>query len=143
MRPTEIDATHDPKLTSFVLSAQEPESDFPLQNLPLGVFRRGAEGPPRLGCAIGRLVLDLVACAERGLFLGLPSQVLGATQATSLNALMACPAHERRALRHRLSHLLRAEGGQVTARPQAQEVLVPQADAQMLLPAVVGDHTDF
>ena len=49
----------------------------------------------------------------------------------------------RGTLRHRLSHLLRAEGGFVTARNDAAEVLLPLAEAEMRLPAVVGDYTDF
>jgi fumarylacetoacetase len=138
----EIDATHDPALRSFVESAQGT-TDFPIQNLPLGVFRRGAGERPRVGTAIGALVLDLAASRERGLFEGLPTQVLSAVGERELNALMACPAHERRALRHRVSHLLRAEGGQVTARPHADAVLVPQAQVEMLLPAAAGDYTDF
>ena len=69
--------------------------------------------------------------------------MLAALDAPVLNALMACPATERRALRHRLSHLLRREGAQVTARPHADAVLVPRAEVEMLLPAAVGDYTDF
>lgn len=139
----ETDATHDAKLQSFVESAREPTTDFPIQNLPLGVFRRQAGEAPRIGCAIGSLVLDLRAAKERGLLQGLPTQVLTALEATALNGLMACPVHERRALRHRLSHLLREDGAQVTARPHAEAVLVPQAEAEMLLPATVGDYSDF
>ena len=56
---------------------------------------------------------------------------------------MALDPRVRGTLRHRLSHLLRAEGGFVTARNDAAEVLLPRADAEMLLPAVVGDYTDF
>ena len=56
---------------------------------------------------------------------------------------MGLEARIRGTLRHRLSHLLRAEGGFVTARGHAGEVLVPQAEAQMRLPAAVGDYTDF
>jgi fumarylacetoacetase len=139
----EIDATHDPKLESFVQSAQAEANDFSIQNLPLGVFRRHARDAPRIASAIGDQVLDLVAARERGLLQGLPSQVLAALDSPALNALMACPDGERRALRHRLSHLLRREGAQVTARPYAGAVLVPQAEVEMLLPAAVRDYTDF
>ncbi len=139
----ETDATHDAKLQSFVTSAQALATDFPIQNLPLGVFRRGASDAPRIGCGIGSLVLDLRAAKERGLLQGLPTQVLATLEGTALNGLMACPVHERRALRHRLSHLLREDGAQVTARPHAEAVLVPQAEVEMLLPAAVGDYSDF
>ena len=137
------DATHDAGLRSFVDSANDPAGDFPVQNLPLGVFRRGGEGRGRVGSAIGERVLDLLACGERGLLRGLPSEVEAACSGESLNALMALEPRVRGTLRHRLSHLLRAEGGFVTARSDATDVLVPGSDAEMLLPAVVGDYTDF
>jgi fumarylacetoacetase len=139
----EIDATHDARLRSFVESAQDPGTDFPIQNLPLGVFRPRGGGAPRLGCAIGSFVLDLPACVELGLLQGLPTGVLSAVGEGVLNGLMARPPQERRALRHRLSHLLREEGGQVSARPHAGSVLRPKAEVEMLLPAAVGDYTDF
>ena len=100
-------------------------------------------GPARIGCAIGDSVLDLLACAERGLLRGLPTEVEDACRAASLNALMAIEPRVRGTLRHRLSHLLRADGGFVTARNDAADVLVRRADAEMLLPAAVGDYTDF
>jgi fumarylacetoacetase len=138
-----VDGTHDASLRSWVESADDPGTDFPVQNLPLGVFGRGGERPARLGCAIGDSVLDLAACAERGLLRGLPSEVEEACRGASLNGLMALEPRLRGTLRHRLSHLLRAEGGFVTARGEAASVLVPQAEAEMLLPAAVGDYTDF
>jgi fumarylacetoacetase len=138
-----VDGTHDAGLRSFVESANDPASDFPVQNLPLGVFRRGGDGPARIGCAIGDRVLDLRACGERGLLRGLPSDVEAACAGGTLNALMALEARVRGTLRHRLSHLLRAEGGFVTARADAAEVLVAQGEAEMLLPAAIGDYTDF
>jgi fumarylacetoacetase len=137
------DGTHDGALRSFVESADDGATDFPVQNLPLGVFRRGGARPARIGCAIGEEVLDLLACAERGLLRGLPTAVEDACRGASLNALMALEPRIRGTLRHRLSHLLRAEGGFVTARNDAAHVFVRRADAEMLLPAAVGDYTDF
>ena len=61
-----IDGSHDAGLRSWVESANAEGIDFPIQNLPLGVFTRGDEGSPRIGCAIGDQVLDLEASAERG-----------------------------------------------------------------------------
>ncbi len=138
-----VDATHDASLRSWVESANEPFTDFPVQNLPLGVFRYRGEGPTRVGCAIGDEVLDLAACSERGLLRGMPADVEEACRGASLNGLMAVEPRVRGTLRHRLSHLLRDEGGFVTARAEAANVLVPRADAQMLLPAAIGDYTDF
>jgi fumarylacetoacetase len=137
------DESHDPELRSWVESADDPATDFPIQNLPLGVFRPAEGGAPRLGAAIGDQVLDLPACAERGLLRGLPTAVEQACRAASLNALMAEPARLRRALRHRLSHLLRAHGAFVTARGEAGAVLRPLSDVSLELPAAVGDYTDF
>jgi fumarylacetoacetase len=139
----EVDATHDASLRSWVESANEPATDFPVQNLPLGAFRYRGEGPARVGCAIGDEVLDLAACSERGLLRGMPADVEEACRGASLNGLMALEPRVRGTLRHRLSHLLRAEGGFVSARAEAANVLVPRADAEMRLPAAVGDYTDF
>jgi fumarylacetoacetase len=140
---TPIDGTHDAALQSWVESANDPAGDFPVQNLPLGVFRRGGAHPARIACAIGDRVLDLAACAGRGLLRGLPSDVEEACRTASLNALMALEPRVRAALRHRLSHLVRAQGGFVTARNDRADVLLPQSEAEMLLPAAVGDYTDF
>ncbi len=138
-----VDATHDASLRSWVESANDPATDFPVQNLPLGVFRYLGEGPSRVGCAIGDRVLDLAACAERGLLRGMPSDVEEACRGTRLDGLMALEPRLRGTLRHRLSHLLRAEGALVTARTEAANVLVPRKDARMELPAAIGDYTDF
>jgi fumarylacetoacetase len=138
-----IDGSHDAGLRSWVESANVPDTDFPVQNLPLGVFRRGGATPARLGCAIGDQVLDLEACASRGLLTGLPDEVQAACRTASLNALMGLAPRVRGTLRHRLSHLLRAEGAFVTARGEAVEVLLAQSDAEMRLPAKVNDYTDF
>ncbi len=138
-----IDGTHDAALKSWVDPANTAETDFPIQNLPLGVFGRGEKPRFRIGSAIGDQILDLEACAERGLLRGLPEDVVAACRSASLNGLMALRPRIRGTLRHRLSHLLRAEAGFVTARNDAADVLVPQAEAEMRLPAEVGDYTDF
>ena len=61
-----LDETHDPALTSWVESANAPGCEFPIQNLPFGVFRRkGRNEPPRGGVAIGDQILDLAALGVR------------------------------------------------------------------------------
>jgi fumarylacetoacetase len=137
-----IDETHAPALRSWVESANDPATDFPVQNLPMGIFERKG-GAARVGVAIGDQILDLAACDERGLLRGMPTAIEDACRSTSLNAFMAQPARLRGALRNRLSHLLRSEGGFVTARSESGAVLLPQAEAEMRLPAAVGDYTDF
>jgi fumarylacetoacetase len=124
--------THDPQLRSWVESANQPGTDFPIQNLPLGVFRRGTE-PPRIGVAIGDCVLDLTGCADE-----LPAAVRQACRASSLNALMALGNDAASALRRRVSELLREKPAADVRRH-----VLPQRDVEMLLPANIGDYTDF
>ena len=66
-----MDHTHAPSLRSWVESAED-HPDFPIQNLPLGVFRRrGSDEPARVGMAIGDMILDIAACQAEGRFTGL------------------------------------------------------------------------
>ena len=130
-------------MRSWVTSANDGRTDFPIQNLPFGVFRAGHGGAPRIGVAIGASVLDLRACLDRALLTGMPTAVLDACRADTLNALMGCRDIERRALRHRVSHLLRDEKAQVTAEAHRESVLIAQSAVAMMLPARIGDYTDF
>lgn len=136
----QIDATHAPERQSWVRSAAG-HAHFPLQNLPMGVFRAG--GRPRIGVAIGDEVLDLKAAHELGL-LAMGADVARAIGAETLNAWMALPARSRRELRAAIWQLLCADEpqGQVAAR-HGSTLLAPQAGVEMLLPAAVGDYTDF
>jgi fumarylacetoacetase len=138
------DATHDPALVSWVPSAQRPDHDFPLQNLPLGVFRPAADAAPRIGVAIGDAVLDLEACAAAGLLDALDADLRAACYRASLNALFALGREALTALRAAVQTLLRADTPE-GARASAQAVtLLHDADAvTMLLPAEIGDYTDF
>ena len=132
-----LDPSHDPSRRSWVESANQSSADFPLQNLPLGVFQRNGSEGARIGVAIGDQVLDLAAIAERGMLEGADA-FLAACRASSLNPLMALPAAHRGALRRQLSRILGTGGdtGAATA-------LVPQASVAMKLPATIGDYTDF
>ncbi len=133
-----IDETHDPALTSWVDSA-DGHPDFPIQNLPLGIFSPPG-GSPRPGVAIGDAILDLTGVADR-----LPEAAARTLSGSTLNALFALPAADRRALRRRVSALLAAND-----RPDLDErrrlvgpLLHPAADCTMHLPASIGDYTDF
>ena len=64
-----LNETHDPARRSFLDSANAPDADFPIQNLPFGVFRPAAGAAPRVGVAIGDQVLDVAAAA--GAFTGM------------------------------------------------------------------------
>lgn len=138
---TDLRDTLDPGLTSWVDSANAPDTDFPIQNLPYGVFRpAGTDLPGRAGVAIGTSILDLHACLKEGLFSGAAARAAEACTGAVLNDLMELPAPLRRALREALSQLLR------TGSPERARVaphLVPMDQAEMLLPAAIGDYTDF
>jgi fumarylacetoacetase len=139
-----LDDTHRPDLASWVPSAQVPTSDFPIQNLPLGVFR-AANRSDRPGVAIGDQILDLVAAAEQGLLDdGLSALIHECDRDGSLNPLLAEGRPTLRALRARVSALLRAddETGRV-AEHHRVAILVPMGEAELLLPSRVGDYTDF
>lgn len=130
---------NDPALRSWV--SVPADSDFPIQNLPFGVFRT-AELPPRLGVAIGDQVADLQVLADHGFFddLGIASSVFSQF---SINPLMAQGKEKTRALRNRLSEILDSDLEEWDASELAEFFLHPQADVQMLLPVEVGDYTDF
>jgi fumarylacetoacetase len=135
------DATHDPALESWLPSANAPDGDFPIQNLPFGVFRRAGSGEPfRGGVAIGDAVLDLGALHAASVFDGLAAQALGACAQPALNAFMAQGPAAARALRAALSGALRA-GSPLAAR--LRPLLVSQAEVQYRVAADVGDYTDF
>jgi fumarylacetoacetase len=112
-----IDDTHDPARRSWVESANRPGCDFPIQNLPLGVFVPPGESRPRIGIAIGDAILDA----------SLPGE--------TLNDYFALPAHDRAAIRGQWVKTLEAGSA---ARP-----LFAQSECRLLLPATVGDYTDF
>lgn len=121
-----------------------PDSHFPIQNLPYGVFRpRGAEAP-RAGVAIGELALDLSALERQGLL-----HVPGSSGETlfdrpSLNAFMALGREAWLSVRRQLTHLLSRD--EPTLRDDAalkHEALVPISDCELLLPVEIGDYTDF
>ena len=122
------DATHDPSLRSWVASANVAGCDFPIQNLPFGRFRV-AGGAARIGVAIGDQILDLRAA--------------GLIDTDYMNALMATPPAQRQALRARLSQGLASAAIGSAQQAAWQAALVPQAQAEMLLPCRIGDYTDF
>ena len=121
-----IDDTHDPALVSWVDAANDPATDFPIQNLPFGRFRRAGDAHFRIGVAIGDQVVDVAAA--------------GFLATDDMNAFMRTGAGPRAELRRTLSHRLRAgsshEGG-------LRQFIVPMASVEMGLPCRIGDYTDF
>ncbi len=130
-----VDHTHDPGLRSWVASANR-HPEFPIQNLPFGVFSPLA-GAPRGGIAIGDMILDLRALHGAGLLHGEAQAACDACATTTLNTFLALGAAPRRALRAAVSTLL-AEGAE--ERPG---LLHRAADCILYMPAQVGDYTDF
>ena len=121
-----LDETHDASLASWLESANDPATDFPIQNLPFGRFRTAAGAPWRIGVAIGDRVLDLESA--------------GLIDTQGMNRLMASGAAARRALRLAMSQGLRV-GGEQRARFAA--ALRTRSEVEMGLPCHIGDYTDF
>ena len=123
-----LDETHDPGLKSWVDSANAPGSDFPIQNLPFGIFRnkKSRSEAPRGGVAIGDQILDLAA--------------LGIKTGPTLNALAGQGRPVWRNLRKELSKLLSAKN---KSQKRLEKYLVPMKEAELLLPVEIGDYSDF
>ncbi len=121
-----------------------PNSHFPIQNLPYGVFKPLAGGNPRVGVAIGAYVLDLDVLHDAGFFSHTIFASHNPFNQSSLNALMALGRDAWRAARATIQNLLRAETPTLRDNAALRErALVRQSDAEMLMPVQVGDYTDF
>ncbi len=132
----------DPNLQSFI--DVPTGSDFSIHNLPYGVFRPSAGARPRIGVAIGDAVLDLSVLAERGLLSGRALGDGDAFRQPTLNAFMALGRPAWREARARLTRFLRVSDSTIRDnRPLRLAALHPMASVEMLLPATIGDYTDF
>jgi len=121
-----VDASHDAGLESWVEAANDPASDFPIQNLPFGRFRRDGDSDWRIGVAIGDEVLDLRAA--------------GLIDNSDMNRLIRLLPEARAALRRAISDGLKRGSSDETRFAKA---LVPQAEVRLGLPCRIGDYTDF
>ena len=136
-----VNSTHDPGLRSWVASANRPDVEFPIQNLPFAVFRRtGSAESFRCAVAIGDQVLDLAAVGASGLLSGLAAEAVATCSAPQLNGLMALGSPAWSALRAALSEALRVGAPDVDLLTRS---LVPLAAVEFALPARIGDYTDF
>jgi fumarylacetoacetase len=136
-----INETHDIKLTSWVSSANDAKTDFPIQNLPFAVFRRKDSNEEfRGGVAIGSQVLDLNVVANANIFTGLAQEAVVAANAAALNEFMGMGIEYWSALRLALSNALR-EGSEHQAT--LENSLIAQADIEFSMPCHIGDYTDF
>jgi fumarylacetoacetase len=125
-------------LKSWVASANDPGTGFPLENLPFGVFRWAHS--KQIGVAVGDQILDLGACASEGLLKALASEIVDACTAQSLNPLMALGPQSWSELRRQIQSLL-AEDSKLQSR--ISSMLVARDQAEMQMPVQIGDYTDF
>jgi fumarylacetoacetase len=131
--------SNDPALRSFI--AVDPASDFPIQNLPYGVFSTAALPAPRVGVAIGDFVLDLWELEQD---CRLDVGPLGVFSASSLNPFMALGPKVWARTRERISNLLRHDTPELRDNEELRRrALVPMTDARLLLPITVAGYTDF
>ncbi|KAF7783733.1 fumarylacetoacetase [Pseudoalteromonas rubra] len=136
-----INETHDINLKSWVTSANQAGTDFPIQNLPFASFRRKDSAEEfRGGVAIGDQVLDLAVVAAAGIFSGEAQDAVEAANAPKLNEFMGMGQNYWSALRLALSRALR-EGSEHQGALEA--ALVAQSDVEYALPCHIGDYTDF
>ena len=124
-------------MKSWVESANAPETDFPLENLPFGAFHHAHS--TRIGIAIGDKVLDLRACATDGLLKPIGSEMVDACKANVLNPLMSLGLRAVSAVRREVTVLLT----DTQLRSRVEPRLIPAREVEMQLPAHIGDYTDF
>jgi fumarylacetoacetase len=120
----------------------EPNSDFPIQNLPFGIFKTSSK-KPRVGIAIGDQIVDLKALFDLGYLHGLNFKG-DELESEFLNGVMSHGKLECKKLRHRVFDLLEEGNDNLKNNEEHRsQVIVPQSEATMLLPIKVGDYTDF
>jgi fumarylacetoacetase len=123
-----------------------PSTDFPIQNLPYGVFTSSdLKEPRRIGCRIGDFILDIPRAIDAGL-LNVGVDAIKALRSTDLNSFMALGRVEWQRVRRAISSLLRADNPRPRLRDDAklrEHVMRPVSEAHMLIPARIGDYTDF
>jgi fumarylacetoacetase len=137
-----IDHTHDASARSWVESANAADQDFPIQNLPLCIFRPEGEARARGGAAIGDRLLDLAGLAESGLLSGDAQAAAEAASGDALNPLMALGSRASTALRHQLFGLLE-DGASPDVRQKVWPLLHAASRSSFTLPARIGNFTDF
>ena len=131
---------NDPNLKSWI--EVKPGGDFPIQNLPFGIFKT-ADREPRAGVAIGEYIMDLSAVAQAGLFDDISFNKKTLEQKT-LNDFIAQGKAVTNAVREKLSDLLRVDNDVLKISNDLQKkVFVPQSEAEMLLPVHIPNYTDF
>jgi fumarylacetoacetase len=135
-----FDDSTNPGLKSWVESANNGATHFPIQNLPYGVFTTAGNPTARVGVAIGDAIVDLAYLEENG-WLKTPAKVFAHA---SLNAFIGQGRDTWRSVRAQLSALLRHDNPSLRDNADAcKAALVDQRQATMLLPAQIPGYTDF
>jgi fumarylacetoacetase len=134
-----LDETHEPVAKSWVASANDPASPFPIQNLPFGSFRPKGETGWRLGVAIGDRVLDLRALTGTGLLGDLSGDLRATLAADLLNPLLMRPPSDWTALRRALFAVL----SDPAQEPRTAAALLPHSAIELRVPIRIGGYTDF
>lgn len=138
-----LDETHDSSRRSWVESANAPDGEFPIQNLPFGIFSTRV-GDKTGGIAIGGYVIDLKRCADLGLFTADAAIAAEAAAGPTLNPLLKLGRAPARALRRQLANLLDLSNeGKSKLAAKRTELLHSLADCELHLPVAVGNYTDF
>ncbi|WP_426440274.1 fumarylacetoacetase [Bradyrhizobium genosp. P] len=141
METRTLDETHDPARRSFVEAANRTDTDFPIQNLPLGVFSSKADPKLRIGVAIGDRVLDLKKASGASERFTQPTH--DALQQTSLNSLFALGPAAMRDLRRTVADMLDQGSSGNQVRRHASDLLTPMVACSLHLPTKVSNYTDF
>ncbi|HEX8286528.1 MAG TPA: fumarylacetoacetase [Pyrinomonadaceae bacterium] len=139
-----VNETHDQNLKSWIESANAPDTDFPIQNLPFCVFTRACTYENvRIGVAVGDFVLDVYTCYELCLFDDESFAIAVTADNYCLDhSVMRKNTNVQTAFRRRLMEIL-SENADEKTRKTVQRNLVPMEEAQFYLPAHIGDYTDF
>ncbi len=141
--PFSINESHDPNLKSWVESANDPKSDFPIQNLPLGLFyRKDIDELPNIGVAIGDQILNITDVADELWEGDFDDMIADACSVESLDFLMLLEPELQSEFRRRVSRLLRADNYS-DERYIIEDFLIPMDEVEMLVPTEIGDYTDF
>jgi len=140
---TAPDRTLSPSLRSWLDSANDPRTDFPIQNLPFGVFARGGSPDTRIGVAIGDHVADLQAMSGAGLLDSVEPRTLLACKDNTLKSLMSVNRSSIRALREALSDALSSRGPVAGDRATQRRIVLPMREAKLVGPTVIENYTDF
>ena len=137
-----MDKTHDSNLKSWI--EVDEKSDFPIQNIPFGIYSPKSGGDLHVATAIGNYVLDLAYLDEAGYFQNTEVEGTEIFHEPTLNAFMSLGRKAWKDTRNVISHLLNKDTEKLRDNKELRElVLVPMEDAEMEFPVDIGDYTDF